>query len=423
MFGLEYVPAKPKLVKIEADDAKTSVIIAEYLYTGLDTYLDAAIVIREGKIIKLYLGREQTFEIAKGIPVYRAKRVTPGHIDCFTTAGLSGAWNIPADQDQDEASDPNQADIRVLDGFNPQEPLLEFLRQNGVSVVHTTGGRHSVISGTSAVFRTDGRTVDTALKPNFAILVNLGEAAKGKVQTRMGVAALVRKAFADAENYKAKPPGPKNPKLEALIPALEGKTPVIFAAHRADDIRTALRIAEEFKLKPMIALGTEAWMLREELAKKQVPVIVHPTMQRAGGSMETVNTLLRNAALLRGAGVTVVFSSAFEGYVPKNRNVRAEAAMAAANSFGNSEAMRSLTLDAAKLLGIDKDHGSIEVGKVADLVLYDGDPFEHTTHVTHTILAGKVVYDRADYLKLPFERRILPLINGGAGAGCCLGIW
>ena len=80
-----------------------------------------------------------------------------------------------------------------------------------------------------------------------------------------------------------------------------------------------------------------------------------------------------------------------------------------------------MTINAAKLLGIEKEYGSIEVGKVADLVLYDGDPFEHTTHVTQTVTRGKVVYNRDDYLKLPFERRILPILGGGTGVGCCLG--
>src|SRR5206468_6937770 len=95
-----------------------------------------------------------------------AAEVTPGLIDAFCVAGLSGAWNIPADQDQDELSDPNQADLRVLDGFNPREPLLEFLQANGVTVVHTTPGRQNVIAGQSGVFRTDGATVESAaLKP------------------------------------------------------------------------------------------------------------------------------------------------------------------------------------------------------------------------------------------------------------------
>jgi cytosine/adenosine deaminase-related metal-dependent hydrolase len=82
-----------------------------------------------------------------------------------------------------------------------------------------------------------------------------------------------------------------------------------------------------------------------------------------------------------------------------------------------------VTIDAAKLLGIDQRYGSIEKGKAADLVLYDGDPFENTTHVSRTLMGGRVVYSRDDYLKLPFERRILPLLAGGPGTGCCMGAW
>jgi imidazolonepropionase-like amidohydrolase len=244
----------------------------------------------------------------------------------------------------------------------------------------------------------------------------------------MGVAGTVRRAFAEAQAYQKKrdaksPPttvGGLSPKHEALLPALEGKVPVIFSAHRADDIRTALRIADEFRLKPVIALGTEAWMLADELAKRKVPVIVHPTMQRPG-AMEALNTLLANAAILKANAVPIATGTAFEGYVPKIRNLRSEAAMAAANGLGPDGALKAVTIDAAKLLGIDKEYGSIEVGKVADLVLYDGDPFEHTTHVTHTVMAGVVVYDRAEYLKTPFERRVLPLVAGDGGPGCCLG--
>jgi imidazolonepropionase-like amidohydrolase len=132
--------------------------------------------------------------------------------------------------------------------------------------------------------------------------------------------------------------------------------------------------------------------------------------------------VLANAAVLQKKGVPVTICSGFEGYVPKNRNIRWEAAMAAVNGLGHAGAMEAITLAPAKLLGIDKDYGSIEVGKMADLVLYDGDPFEHTTHVTYTIMGGKLIFDRSEYLMLPFERRILPLVSGsGGGVGCCLG--
>jgi imidazolonepropionase-like amidohydrolase len=91
------------------------------------------------------------------------------------------------------------------------------------------------------------------------------------------------------------------------------------------------------------------------------------------------------------------------------------------HGLGPERAMRAITLDAAKLLGIDDKYGAIEVGKVADLVLYDGDPFEHASHVTHTIMDGRIVYDRAEALKVPFARRALSFVE--SGVGCCLGEW
>jgi imidazolonepropionase-like amidohydrolase len=413
---------------------KTFAVVADRLHTAgpRGTIENAVVVVEDGKIKAVGTSRDAI--VPPGTPQLYAREVTPGLIDPFTTAGLSGAWNISADQEQDEPSDPNQADLRALDGFNPNEPLLEFLRANGVAVVHATPGRQGILAGQTGVFRTDGTSAErAALKAPAALLVNLGEspkqafAAKGP-GTRMGVAGVVRRALAEAQVYagkrKAEPDKTaRNPKLEALLPALDGKVPVYFAAHRADDIQTALRIADEFKLKPVIALGSDSYLMAGELAKRKVPVVVHPTLQRPGGSMETRHTFLGTAGVLARAGVPVTLCSSHEGYVPKQRNLRTEAAYAAANGLGHAAAIRAVTLDAAKLLGVADKHGSVEVGKVADLVLYDGDPFENTTHVTVTVLGGKVVYDRAEYLKLPFERRILPLIDGGPGAGCCLGVW
>jgi len=396
-------------------------------FSDMPKFDNGVIVLKDGKIVHVGPSHQVTL---KGITTIKAKHVTPGLIDSFCVAGLTGAWNIPADQDQDEMSDPNQADLRVYDGFNSREPLLEFLQSTGVTVVHTTPGRQNAIAGQSGIFRTDGATVEiAAIKPVAAILVNLGEvpksAYKGKTpDTRMGTAALIRKAFADADAYRVKKDAPRSPKLAALVPALEGKVPVYFAAHRKDDIQTALRIAAEFKLKPVIALGTEAYRMADELKKAGVTVVVHPTMQRAGGSMETLHSYVGNAASLDAAGVPVTLCTGFEAYVPKVRVLRNEMAMAAGfGGFDRERALSAATIDAAKLLGIDKDYGSIEKGKVADLVLYDGDPFESTTHVTQTIMAGRIVYSRDDYMKLPFERRILPMLAGGPGTGCCLSGW
>jgi imidazolonepropionase-like amidohydrolase len=322
-----------------------------------------------------------------------------------------------------------------MDSFNPREPLLEFLCREGVTVVHAVPGRANVIAGQTGIFRTSGQLAERmALRFPAGLLVNLGEVPKQSYTnrqptTRMGTAALLRTALAQARNHARKVSAaksedkrpPHNPKLEALGLALEGKVPIIFSAHRADDLQTALRLAREFKLQARLDMATEGYLLADQLAAAKVPVVVHPTMQRPG-SMETYNSQLCNAAVLADHKIPLAIGTGFESYVPKTRVLRHEAAIAVVNGLGYDRALRAITLDAARILGIDNQHGSIEPGKVADLVLYDGDPFEHATHVTHTLIDGRVVYNRGDYLKLPFARRAIPL-QGGSGVGCCLGIW
>ncbi len=397
------------------------------------TITDGAILVEDGKI--RYAGPRDHLELPPQTPVLTAACVTPGLIDAHAVVPITGELNIPADQEQDEHSDPNQAELRVLDSFNPNEPLLQFLREQGVTVVHALPGRVNVIAGQSGVFRTYGRTAEQmTLRFPSGLLINLGEIPKqaytGRLPTtRMGTAALVRTALTQAQNNARKRATAKdadkqparNLKLEALELALDRKVPCIFSAHRADDLDTALRLAKEFNLNVFLDLATEGYLIADTIAAAKVPVVVHPTMQRIGSSMETYNSHLCNAAVLADHKVPVVIGTAFEGYVPKTRVLRHEASIAMVNGLGFERALRAITLDAARVLGIDDRFGSLEVGKVADLVLYDGDPFEHATHVTHTVIGGRVVYDRAEYLKLPFERRALPLVGGGAG--CCMGIW
>lgn len=394
---------------------------------------NGVILVEDGKIKAV--GSAFDVKVPEGWPVLAAAVVAPGLIDAHTVVGLSGAANVAADQDQDEMSDPNQADLRVVDGFNPREPLLEFLCREGVTVVHAVPGRANVIAGQTGVFRTSGRTAESmTLRFPAGLLVNFGEAPKSSYPnkqptTRMGTAALLRTALVQAQNHASKTVAaksedkrpPYNPKLEALALALDGKVPVIFAAHRADDLITALRVAKEFKLSARLDLATEGYLLADRLAEAKVPVVVHPTMQRPG-SMETYHSHLGNAAVLADHKIPLAIGTGFEAYVPKTRVLRHEAAMAMVNGLGYDRALRAITLDAARILGIDAQRGSIEKGKVADLVLFDGDPFEHATHVTHTLIEGRTVYDRAEYLQLPFARRALPL-TGSGGVGCCLGVW
>lgn len=397
------------------------------------TIVNGVVLVRDGKIEAV--GTIDELKIPANTPVLTAAVVTPGLIDAHTVVPPTGALNLTADQDQDEGSDPNQADLRVLDAFNPNEPLLEFLRMQGVTVIHAFPGRQNVIAGQTGIFRTSGPSAEKmTIRFPAGLLVNLGEIPKKTYPnklptTRMGTAALVRNALAQAQSDARKRAAtkeedkkpPRNLKLEALNLAIDGKVPVVFSAHRTDDLDTALRIAKEYNLKAQLDLAAEAYLMADRIAMARVPVIVHPTMQRPA-EMETLNTHLCNAAVLAEHKIPLAIGTGFESYVPKTRVVRHEAAMAMTNGLGFERALQAITLDAAKILAIDDRFGSLEPGKLADIVLYDGDPFEHATHVTHTIQEGRVVYDRGEYLKLPFTRRALSLTGGGWG-GCCLGEW
>ncbi len=427
-------PTLPNGTPTVTGSPKSVIVLAGRIHTvSKGTITDGAILVEDGQV--KYVGPRGPLNLPAGTPVLTAAVVTPGLIDTHTVVGLSGALNFPkVDQDQDELSDPNQADLRVLDGFNPNEGLLQFIREQGVTVIHAMPGRANVIAGQTGIFRTYGRTVEQmTLRFPAGMLVNLGEIPKqtypGRApSTRMGTASLVRNALVQAQNHAhkrasgandAKQAAP-NLKLEALELVLDRKVPMIFSAHRADDLMTALRLAKEFELNAWLSLATEGYLIADQIAAARVPVVVHPTMQRPS-TPETFHSHLGNAAALADRQIPLAIGTAFEGYVPKTRVLRHEAAIAMVNGLGFDRALRAVTLDAARLLGIDNRFGSIEVGKVADLILYDGDPFEHATHVTHTLIDGRVIFDRAEYLKLPFARRALPLAGGEVG--CCMGVW
>jgi imidazolonepropionase-like amidohydrolase len=436
--GLKPQPAAEvpngKNTTLFAGAPKRYAIAAGRIHTvGNGTITNGVILVNDGRIEAA--GPADAVKLPGDLPILRAAVVTPGLIDAHTVVPPSGALNLTADQDQDEMSDPNQADLRVLDAFNPDEPLLEFLRREGVTVIRACPGRANVLAGQAGIFRTWGTTAEKmTVRFPAALLVNLGEHPKRSYPnklptTRMGMAALVRNALAQAASDARKRAAakdedkrpPRNLKLEALASVLDGKLPVIFAAQRADDLETSLRLAKEFHLRAELDLAAEAYLMADRIAAAKVPVIVHPTMQRPA-EMETFNSHLCNAAVLADHHVSLAIGTGFESYVPKTRVLRHEAGMAMVNGLGFDRALHAITLDAAKVLGIDERFGSVEPGKVADLVLYDGDPFEHATHVTYTIEDGRVVYDRGEYLKLPFARRALPL-TGSTGVGCCLGAW
>jgi len=398
--------------------AQNVAVLADHLYTMAEGTQGGPglVLIRDGRIEAVHPGQQQ--QPPDGYTVLKAAFVTPGLIDADTTAGISGAYNVSADQDQDEATDPNTADVRTLDSFNPSERLLKVLNQYGVTTVQSAPGPRNPIAGRAGIFKTAGTgsgpaTVEQlVVRQESAMVFNLGETPKatyGKKEkapsTRMKTAEIIRHALADTKAYEekwdkwkkdgsdiSKQPS-REMKLEALVPVVDGKLPAIFNAYRADDIDTAMRIGAEFHLHYMLASVTEGYLIADAIRRAGVPCLLGPVMQRFD-SLQTANATFENAAILKRAGIPIALMTGYEGYVPKNRILLFEAGIAAANGLSMEDTLRTVTAGAAKILGIDDRVGSLAPGKDADVVLFDGDPFEYTSHALAVLTSGQPTYQR-----------------------------
>lgn len=420
---------------------------------------DGVVLIRGGKIERV--GAARDVRIPSGYRTIRARVVTPGLIDAHSVVGLAGYLNQPHDQDQVERSAAMQPELRALDAYNAREELVKWLREHGVTTIHTGHGPGALISGGTMIAKTIGNTADEAVMvAESMIAVTLGPdayAAGGRAPgTRAKEISLLRQELIRAQEFVAKaarqtttpattattpntagsadpattPPAPneqvgargttdttvpvgrpaetpatqsgtpsaasgggkdetRDLRREAMARVIRRELPLLITAHRAQDILSALRLAQEFNIRIVLDGAAESYLVTEEIKRAGVPVIVHPTMYRATG--ETENLSMETAATLRHAGIPVALQSGFESYVPKTRVVLFEAALAAANGLQPAEALGLITIDAARLLGISNRVGSLETGKDADLALFDGDPLEYATHVRGVIINGQVV--------------------------------
>jgi imidazolonepropionase-like amidohydrolase len=177
--------------------------------------------------------------------------------------------------------------------------------------------------------------------------------------------------------------------LEAVAKVLDGSLPALVTAHGMSEILAALRLRQEFGFRLVLDGASESYMVLDEIRAAGVPVILHPTMIRNSGDARSAS--LETARRLRDAGITFALQSGYEGYVPKTRVVLFEAAAAAANGLTREEALAAITIDAARIIGQGGRIGSLEAGKDGDLALFDGDPFEYTSHVCATVIEGEVV--------------------------------
>ncbi|MBO6523026.1 MAG: amidohydrolase family protein [Balneolaceae bacterium] len=368
---------------------------AGLLYTSNgDPIENGVVLIKDGKIDRV--GAEGSVRIPSDYRVLEAAVVTPGLIDAHTVVGLAGHLNQPHDQDQLETSSAIQPELRAIDAYNAREELVGYLRSMGVTTIHTGHGPGALISGQTMIVKTSGETVNEAvLNPSKMLAFTLGNMMDSDIKkpgTRSKGIAMLRENLIKAQQYLDKRnsnnPATKDLAMEALADLLDGKLTAMVTVHRAHDIMTAIRLQKEFGFPMVIDGAAEAYLVLDEIKESGHPVFVHPPMMRASGQAK--NATMNMAATLYEADISFAFQSGFEGYVPKTRVILFEAAIAVAHGLDPEIAIQKLTIDAAGLLGISDQVGSLERGKDADLVLYNGDPFEYLTQVTNVIINGEV---------------------------------
>lgn len=349
-------------------------------------------------------------EIPAGAQVIDAKGkyVTPGIIDAHAHVSIWEEGQGWEGIDVNETTNPITAAVRAIDGIDPDEIGLRDAYQNGVTCIWCAPGSANVIGGEGVTMRTYGESVDEMimLSPS-GIKAATGENPKGAYgnrnqmpKTRMGVAALLRETLVKTQNYRQKiEKAADNPEkmpvrdlgLENMVRVLKRELPLRVHCHRADDAMTVVRIAKEFEIDITIEHATEGYKVAQELAEHGVPIVVGPTLS-SRSKIEVRDSSLATPAICAAAGVKVALMTDHPiipvWYLPIC------AGLAVKHGLDEEVAMRAVTLTPAEICGVADRVGSLEVGKEADIVIWDGHPFEYTTHVDYTIVNGRVVYQR-----------------------------
>ncbi|MGH8795297.1 MAG: amidohydrolase [Stackebrandtia sp.] len=334
------------------------------------------------------------------------KWIVPGFIDAHVHMGVyeeSEGWE---GRDSNELTDPVGPHLRAVDAINPAELGFGDAVAAGVLAVNIQPGSGNVIGGQTAAVKCVGRTVDEmALKIPSGLKSALGEnpkriyGEKDKAPgTRMGVAALIRGAFVNAQNYQARlaaaepgKPAERDLKLEALSKVLNREIPWRQHCHRADDIATALRIADEFGYRIVIDHGTEAHLVADLIAARGIPVVIGPLMV-SRTKVEVRNRSVANPAKLAAAGIDIALTTDHP-VVPIAQYVT-QAVLAVKEGLSRDAALRAMTLNPARVMGVDDRIGSLTAGKDADFCVWSGDPLDVNSRVEVAYVDGLVAYQR-----------------------------
>jgi imidazolonepropionase-like amidohydrolase len=379
------------------------------LFYNCNIYTASGPIIENGKI---FVARGKIKAVGKDIIAPEGTEqidlggcnLLPGFIDAHSHLGMHEECIGAVGDDTNEDTDPLTPHLRALDAINPLEEGFAEALAGGVTVVAAGPGSANVIGGTFAAIKTFGRCVDEMIiKEPVAMKCAFGENPKrvyGKEHklpsTRMGTAALLRQALCDAQDYAKKKTLARasatlapNPKAEALIQVLEKQIPLKVHAHRADDILTAIRIAKEFDINITIDHCTEGELIADILYREDFPVIIGPSLT-SRSKVELANRSFKTAVILNKKGVKTALT--MDHPVTPIQHLIVCAALAIREGMSQAEALKSITLYPAQILGIDNLVGSIEMDKDADFVIFNKDPFDVRSKVVATYIEGRKVY-------------------------------
>ncbi len=380
--------------------------------TGVD-YESGFIGIRDGKISAIgNMAFMPESEASDTVIDAKEMVLIPGLVDSHSHIGMiEDSVGFEGD-DVNEMTDPVTPHLRAIDGIFHADRAFEEARQNGVTTVVTGPGSANVIGGQFAALKTYGRTVDEmVIKAPCAMKIAFGENPKTVYHekhqaptTRMATAAVLREqlfkareyldALTDYENDKEENDKPEfDMKLNAMIPVIKGELVVKAHAHRADDILTAIRIAKEFNLDITLDHCTEGWLIADILKNYGCDVILGPILTDRS-KIELRNQSLKAPGILAKAGVNVSIMSDHPE-VP-NQHLMLCATLAHREGMAQEDALKAITINAAKSVRLEKRIGSLEVGKDADMVLYTSHPFDYMSKVKMTFINGRLVYENEE---------------------------
>ncbi|HEV8124389.1 MAG TPA: amidohydrolase family protein [Gemmatimonadales bacterium] len=372
---------------------------------------NATVLIQDGKIIAV--GTSVTIPAGATRIDATGRLVTPGLLNAASNLGLTQVGSVDATNEGSHSGDLNPS-FNVAEGINPQVVNIPVARMEGVTTAITRPGG-GLIPGQAVLIDLNGdRIEDMVTQSPAAMMIDLSEGSKGAGGgSRAGVMQRLRQVFQDALEYEHRKADFKKrdmqelsapaAELEALLPVLHGTLPVFAIANRQSDIANALRLAREFHLGLVILGGTEAWKVAADLARARVPVAVYPLTNIP--SFDGPGARSDNAALLAAAGVPLIVVEAETG---GPRDLRFAAGFAIRYGLSWEDALKAVTLTPAAAFGVANRYGSLEAGKVADVVIWKGDPFDYSGHAEHVIIEGKDIPMNSRMTELLERYRHLP---------------